>query len=180
MITKTFRKISLTKVTPKTSKTGAKRRSGLAYGGDPEVRDIAYRICGDHDKTIKLATRFLNLKQKFKTMTLPEALAYIWLESEHIDFQYQAEAFGARRFFGGVVPDFMLFETGVVWRIQGNYWHSRPERIGQDVEQKIKLANAVIDGRKVTAVVDVWESRILSCNRDYVFRLAVNGEELGK
>jgi len=48
------------------------------------------------------------------------------------------------------------------------------------VEQKIKLANSVIDGRRVTAVVDVWESRILSCNREHVFRLAVNGEELGK
>lgn len=104
----------------------------------------------------------------------------MWLEDQKIDFQFQAEAFGARRFFGSAVPDFMIYETGVVWRIQGNYWHSRPNILASDAEQKIKLANSVIDGRRVTAVVDVWESRILSCMRDYVFKLAVNGEELGK
>lgn len=169
-----------TKRTPKTGNGGNKRRTGLAFGGDPVLREIAYRICGDRDKTEKIAARFLSLKAKFNTITLPEAIAYIWLESQKIDFQYQAEAFGARRFFGGAVPDFMIYETGVVWRIQGNYWHSRPERIAMDVEQKIKLGNAVIDGRRVTAVVDIWESRILSCNRDFVFKLAVNGEELGK
>lgn len=170
----------ITKRTPATGNGGNKRRKGLAYGGDPVARAIAYRICGDTDKTLKLAAQFLKLKAQFKGMTLPEGLAYIWLQSQGKDFQFQAEAFGARRFFGGAVPDFMIYETGVVWRIQGNYWHSRPERVAQDAEQKIKLANSVIDGRRVTAVVDIWESRILSCNRDYVFKLAVNGEELGK
>ncbi len=169
----------MTKRTPR-SGSGGNKRTGLAYGGDPVARDIAYRICGDQDKTIKLAQAFLKLKQQFKSITLPEAIAYAWLEKNKIDFQYQAEAYGARRFFGGAVPDFMIYETGVVWRIQGNYWHSRPERIALDNEQKIKLGTAVIDGRRVTAVVDVWESRILSCNREHVFRLAVNGEELGK
>lgn len=172
-----FKQISRT---PTTGNGGNKRRAGLAYGGDPVARAIAYRICGDQDKNIKLAQQFLKLKTQWRSITLPEAIAYVWLQSQKIDFQYQAEAFGARRFFGGAVPDFMIYETGVVWRIQGNYWHSRPERIALDVEQKIKLANSVIDGRRVTAVVDVWESRILSCNREHVFRLAVNGEELGK
>jgi len=172
--------ISPTHKTPPTGNGGNKRRAGLAYGGDPILRTIAYRICGDSDKTQKLAAQFLALKKQFPTMTLPEGLAYIWLQSKRIDFQYQAEAFGARRFFGGAVPDFMIYQTGVVWRIQGNYWHSRPDKLASDAEQKIKLANSVIDGRRVTAVVDVWESKILSCNRDYVFRLAVDGEEVGK
>lgn len=168
------------KRTPPSGRGGNKRRSGLAYGGDPVARALSYRICGDSDKALKLAGRFLKLKAQFKSITLPEGLAYIWLEDQKIDFQFQAEAFGARRFFGGAVPDFMIYETGVVWRIQGNYWHSRPSILASDAEQKIKLANSVIDGRRVTAVVDVWESRILSCMRDYVFKLAVNGEELGK
>ena len=168
------------KRTPPSGKGGNKRRSGLAYGGDPVARALAYRICGDTNKTLKLAARFLKLKAQFKGMTLPEGIAYAWLEDQKIDFQFQAEAFGARRFFGGAVPDFMIYETGVVWRIQGNYWHSRPNILASDAEQKIKLANSVIDGRRVTAVVDVWESRILSCMRDYVFKLGVNGEELGK
>ena len=170
----------ITRKTPITGSGHSKRRSGLASGGDPLVRDIAYRICGDRDKTEKLAAQFLGLKRQFKTMTLPEGLAYLWLQGQKVDFQYQAEAFGARRFFGGAVPDFMIYETGVVWRIQGNYWHSRPDKLQSDAEQKIKLASSVIDGRRITAVVDVWESKILSCMRDYVFRLAVQGEEVGK
>lgn len=143
-----------------------------------QVKDTARRICGDDG--IKIAKQHLALKQKFNRITLPESITYIILEELRVDFIYQAEAFGGRVIRGGQVPDFMIPNLQMVLRIQGDYWHSRRAQRERDVLDKIALLSAEIEGRPIRFVIDVWESRLLDCNRKKVIEMALRGQEVGK
>lgn len=146
----------------------------------PEVLDIAYRLCGERDKTIKLAKMFLGLKREFPRATLPEGLCYFILQKFGEEFVYQEEARGGRTRYGGIVTDFWLPNLRIAIRVQGNYFHSRPDQVARDEAQKTQLLSSSIEGVRVERVVDVWESKLYSCAREAVVKSAMNGVELGK
>ena len=157
-------------------------RPGPARVGEPrEIMAVAYRLCGDRIQTVKLAKQFLTLKAtRFPDMTLPEAVCFVLLEEAQEEFEYQAQFNGGKIYHGGSVVDFWLPNQQSVLRINGDYWHSRPERIAEDEVQRAALLLGTIDGRRILNVVDIWESRLLSCNRKHAVRAALQGIELGK
>ena len=157
-------------------------RKGRPKIGKPEeVLAVAYRLCGDRLETIKIAKQFLTIKAtRFKDMTLPEAVCFVLLEAEQETFEYQKEWNGGKLYHGGAVVDFWLPAQQAVWRVQGNFWHSKPDRIAEDEVQRAALLQGSIDGIRITTVIDLWESKLLGCARKHVVRAALNGFELGK
>lgn len=156
------------------------RRSTRRSGESEEVLDIAYRICGDRVKTVKMAKQFLALKQQYPDATLPEGIVYQQLMADQIEFVYQQDFSSGRVFYGGAVIDFWLPSYGNVIRCQGNFWHSKPERRERDEVSRAMLTGSFISGVRVQTVTDLWESRIQGCDRVNAIRLAVQGIELGQ
>lgn len=142
--------------------------------------NIAYRLCGTREQTIKLAKTFLGLKREFPRATLPEGLCYMILKKFGEDFVFQEEARGGRTQYGGLVVDFFLPSARTALRVQGDYFHSQPAQVQRDEAQRAQLLLTTIGGIRVERVVDVWESRLYSCQREMVVRAAVNGVELGR
>jgi hypothetical protein len=88
--------------------------------------------------------------------TLPErmvGLALVWLGYY---FQFQRAEDGGRLRLGGSVVDFIVFMGGhrIVVRVQGDYWHSLPERKRSDAMQADRLRALKY------RVADLWESDI--------------------
>lgn len=155
------------------------RRSIRRSGESEEVLDIAYRICGDRVKTVKMAKQFMALKEQYPDATLPEGIVYQQLIEDQIDFVYQQDYASGRVFYGGNVIDFWLPAYGNVIRVQGNFWHSKPERRERDEVGRAMLVGGFIGGVRVQTVTDLWESRIQGCDRVNAIRSAVQGIELG-
>ena len=149
-------------------------------GEDPEVLNISYRMCGDRRTTVRLAKTFMTLRDtRYPGMTLPEALAYIYLQANQIEFVFQQSYNSGRTYRGGAVIDFWIPDRGLILRINGDYYHSQPDRRERDEIQRAELLLSVIEGKRVESVVDVWESRLLGCGRDTVMRAAVESMEMG-
>jgi hypothetical protein len=112
--------------------------------------------------------------------SVPELMVYSWLEARTIPFDFQSSMFGGRMQLGGQVPDFILKHLPelLVWRVQGDYWHSRPGTHEQDRLEKAMLLGAVVDGKKVSAVVDLWEHDIYD-RIDDTLKAAMVGREVG-
>jgi hypothetical protein len=88
--------------------------------------------------------------------TLPErmvGLALVWLDWY---FQFQRAEDGGRLRLGGSVVDFVVYMGAqkVIVRVQGDYWHSLPERKRSDAVQADRLRALKY------RVADVWESDI--------------------
>lgn len=153
------------------------RRSGES----PEVLAVSYRLCGERRLTIKLAKSWLTMKAtRFRGMTLPESIVYGQLQERQIEFVFQQEDNSGRVYRGGSVVDFWLPTRGLVIRVNGDYYHSQPERRERDEIQRAILLQGNIEGTRVVSVVDIWESRLLSCQRAQAIEAALNGQELGR
>lgn len=142
---------------------------------DPQIKELRRKL-GDDPQTERLIKRLVALRQREPLASLPELIAYDWLERKQIPFEYQGSAFGGRIFRGGQVPDFVLPQGGqaLCWRIQGEYWHSQPGAKERDLAAKLRLLGGTIEGMRVWAVVDVWEDDVYE-RREQVFRLALAG-----
>jgi len=102
--------------------------------------------------------------------TLPEqmvALALCWLK---LPFQAQRSEDGGRLRLGGAVVDLVVFlgSKPVVIRVQGDYWHSLPERKLKDAVQLERLR------AKGYRVADMWESDIYQAWTDGRLKTYVN------
>lgn len=87
--------------------------------------------------------------------TLPErmvGLALVWLDWY---FQWQRAEDGGRLRLGGSVVDFIVYLGGskVIVRVQGDWWHSLPERKKSDAAQADRLR------RLKYRVADIWEGK---------------------
>lgn len=73
--------------------------------------------------------------------TLPEQMAALGLVMAGIPFQTQIQTDGGRLRLGGAVVDFQVFlgAKTVILRVQGDYWHSLPDRKLKDVIQFDRL-----------------------------------------
>lgn len=88
--------------------------------------------------------------------TLPErmiALALVWLGYY---FQWQRSEDGGRLRLGGAVVDFLVYVGAkpTIIRVQGDYWHSLPQRKLQDAVQWERLH------AKGYRIFDAWEHDI--------------------
>jgi len=134
----------------------------------------------------QLAKRVLKMKKdKYPNATMPELVAIDWLERRGKKWAFQVWAIGGRKTKGGQVLD-LIVDMGMgisIWEIQGNYWHNRPGKVQLDKAQRFALLGIEIWGKPVTAVLEIWESRIMTdkrSTRNQVFEMAMSGIELGQ
>jgi len=85
--------------------------------------------------------------------TLPELIVALALLRLRLLFQAQNPELGGRLELGGGVVDFKVFVGAgiVIVRVQGDYWHSLPERVLKDALQYDRLH------RLGYRVADLWE-----------------------
>jgi hypothetical protein len=129
------------------------------------------------------AMRAYRLKKKGIVGSLPELLTYDWLESRNHIFDFQSSIMGGRLILGGAVADFIiedLIPGGlVIWRVQGDYWHTQPKRMQSDFIQRERLLTESYMGVPVEQVVDLWESAIYWA-APLVFEMAEGGVGIGR
>ena len=82
-----------------------------------------------------------------------EAIVYEWLTKRGIPFSFQVPFFGGRFSLGGAVIDFVL-DNGLLWRIQGEYYHTGVKKEGTDAVQRELLESEGF------TVIDLWSSDI--------------------
>ena len=157
------------------------RRTGPANVGNDAVADFRRKL-GDDTPARRLATRVYNLLQKYTNATIPECIAYDYLERTRLPFTFQASLFGGRSVQGGLVPDFLINNrgVGVVWLVQSDYYHKLLGVKQRDAAAKVRMRGAVLDGLVIEQVIEIWERRILSPDRDSIFNFALAGIELGQ
>lgn len=124
----------------------------------------------------KLARKLVKLQAKFPVATLPELVAYEWLQRRNIPFSFQVELFGGRRVRGGLLPDFVIEQgaTALAWQIQGEYWHSVGLKDDADRTNNLRMLGQVVDGRRIEQVVELWENDIYQ-KRPQVFNMGLAG-----
>lgn len=144
---------------------------------DPIVFDI-WQTMGGRERDLKMARACAKLKQRLPQATTPELIVYVWLQERAIDFAYQVQVNGGRASTGGSVVDFVV-RSGreFAWRVQGSYWHARPEQMALDDVRKQFIIGAYAGKYQIDGVVDVWESDIYQ-DRDNVLNLALAGYQL--
>jgi hypothetical protein len=129
------------------------------------------------------AQRALRIQERGIRGTLPELLTYDWLERRPHEFDFQSSLGGGRLILGGAVADFILFDllpgALAVWRIQGDYWHSKAERMERDLAQRERLLSERYMGLPVEQVVDIWESAVY-WRAPQVWEEAEVGAEMGR
>lgn len=154
---------------------GRAKRFNTIDTTDPEAKQLSYRLCGPRDKAIKIAKYHLSLKAQYPRITLPESITHMLLTFRKEQFNFQHSQGGGRTRYGGFVIDFWLPVYAVIIRTQGDYWHSLAGSREREIQARTVLQNAIIDGRPVSAVVDVWENALLDCNRKRIIDLAIAG-----
>ena len=82
-----------------------------------------------------------------------ELKVYYYLKKRNIPFTAQVNYEGGRGILGGMSVDFVLFELGLVLRVQGP-WHEMDHARARDEMQRIYLS-----GRGFN-VVDLWQNDI--------------------
>jgi hypothetical protein len=142
---------------------------------DPVVRDFHQRL-GGKGTDLSLARRAATLQRRMPQATLPELVAYDWLKANNHQFEYQVQVAGGRSIQGGLVPDFIVNRgaTGMVWLVQGEYWHSS---LGQSERDKLAVNSfrgLVVNGLKIEDVVQLWEDDVYN-KRPQVFEWAMEG-----
>lgn len=143
---------------------------------DTELAEIE-RALGDRNR----AKRVLKIKRtQYPNATLPELVCIEWLQRRSIEFLFQEGLLGGRLYKGGVVPDLIVYQgkDAVVWAVQGNYWHTRPGMEQRDTRAHHLILGLEVYGHRITAVVAVWERRILA-DTDSVLSAALLGIEQG-
>lgn len=106
-----------------------------------------------------------------------EIKVYEWLAKHGftpgVDFDFQTQLIGLRgvRELGDAIADFLLIKQSIIFRVQGEYWHTSVEERARDVIQRERL-----EGMGFT-VIDLWE-RDLSDRFEYTMQQAIQGVQL--
>lgn len=140
----------------------------------PQMRRVVRRVGRER------ADRIWKVQQEVQC-TIPEAIAYAWLEDRHHDFDFQSSQLGGLWVRGGAVVDFVIydmsFEGVYMWRVQGEHWHQGTRKQHADRLQKERLLGLRIAGQPVVAVVDLWEDDLYERWPEVLERAAM-GEEI--
>jgi hypothetical protein len=146
------------------------------------IKRAYYALCGEDDRRAELAWRFSKLLADNPAMTLPEALFYILLEERKISFSYQSAFDGGRAELGGVVVDFVLRmgSYAIAVLVNGDYWHTLPQQIVRDAETKEQVLGQFFEDLVIGQALEIWESTLLSCDRERAVDLLLQGVEVGR
>lgn len=143
---------------------------------DERARAIARRFA-NLPGAIEVAKGALRIQGTLPDATIPEAIAYYFLETRDVVFFYQSSHLGGRSALGGLVPDFVVSAgggRGYVWLIQGDYWHGKHNVVEHDRKALRELNDVTISGIEILDVVEIWESDIY-LHYPRVFELALDG-----
>lgn len=184
-----LKKLGHGKGIPKMPSLGKKKRVEEMPDIDTAVQG-ATNLLSDEEQRLanalgdqQLAKRVLKLKETYPDATFPELVTIDWLERRKKKWGFQVWAMGGRAIKGGQVLD-LIVDAGahiVVIEVQGNYWHNRPGQKRVDAAQRLVLMGIKIWGKPVRAVVEVWESKIMSKKtRDHALNQALLGIEVGE
>lgn len=149
----------------------------------PRLKRAYYNTCGEPEERKAIVDRFAELLEKEPSITYPEAIFWYELEVLRIeDFSYQSALFGGRAELGGLVVDFVVNVGGfnVAILVNGNWWHNRPEQRERDFTTKEQVIGQTWQGIPILYCVEVWESKLLSCDRHDTVIRALRGEEVGQ
>jgi len=102
-----------------------------------------------------------------------EQLVYDWLTKRQIPFESQVSVRGGVFSLGGAKIDFILIESRICLRIQGEYYHTGVTKEGSDIIQKEMLSALGY------TVVDIWGQDLLN-RLDETLTKALLGEEMLK
>jgi hypothetical protein len=133
----------------------------------------------------RLAKRLLKMKkEKYPDATLPELVLLEWLTRKRYKFEFQVWLLGGRIKKNGQVVDTVVdVGTGVIIiEVQGNYFHNRPGMKQRDEAQRLALKGLHVWGKKVSSVVELWESRLatpIASRREQAMQLAMQGMSIG-
>lgn len=175
-------KIGAIKPEPSFSRPKPTNFSPLTGGGvasisleDDQFQSMA-ALVGEHR-----ARRVRKLQERGVTGTLPELIAYDWLEAHNHTFRFQTSMLGGIFEAGAALVDFAISSIDPgglhLWRIQGTYWHTRPENVERDKLQKLRLEGSMLGGAPVLMVTDIWEHQLYR-NPEEVLEAALYGIEV--
>lgn len=120
----------------------------------PQLRRLVHRVGR------RRADRIWEVQTRVKA-TIPEAIAYAWLEDRNYTFDFQSSMLGGLHVRGGAVVDFLIYdmshEGNYIWRVQGEHWHQGGRKEAADQLQKDRLYGVRIGGVPIVAVVDLYE-----------------------
>jgi len=120
----------------------------------PQLRRLVRRVGAER------AERIWDVQSRVLA-TIPEAIAFAWLEDRKYAFDFQSSQLGGLHVRGGAVVDFLIynmsFEGHYIWRIQGEHWHTGGRKQESDRVQRDRLLGLWVEGATVVAVVDLWE-----------------------
>ncbi len=102
-----------------------------------------------------------------------EELVYNWLLKRGIRFEFQSQLIGGfgTTELGDATVDFLL-ENNIVFRVQGEYWHTQRKTKAKDDLQRERLIALGY------TVIDLWEDD-LKTRLEYVMQQAMRGLEVG-
>ncbi len=138
-------------------------------GKDPRYQRFVYLI-GDEG----IAKKCWDLFQKYPRATLPELIAMEYLLRKHKQFVYQVKGIPFAR------PDFMVITPGggLIWMIQGEYWHTLGNARQEDARIKRLLKGFFAEGVRIYKVVEVWEADLYGEKRERTLDRALAGIEM--
>lgn len=114
-------------------------------------------------------------QQRRGRATLPNLLAECWAKKTGFRYEIECDIGWAR-------PDLVVFYTegAVVFRVQGDYWHTLAHVMAKDKAQKemLKQPGVSINGTTIWLVVDVWEKDIYES--ESAFADAMEREKSGR
>jgi len=149
---------------------------------DERTKRAYYALCGEETRRAEIANRFAKLLLEFPAMTLPEAIFYILLQEREVSFDYQSAFDGGRAELGGYVVDFVLrmgsYALAVL--VNGDYWHTLPSQVLRDFATKERVTGQYFEDLLIAQTLEVWESTLLSCDRERAVDLLLIGIEVGR
>lgn len=137
-------------------------------GQDPRYQRFLYLIGNE-----RIAKECWKLFQKHPRATLPELIAMEYLIRKRRRYIYQVYGISF------AIPDFLVFTLagGIIWMIQGEYWHTLPGRKQQDARIKRMLLGFMTNGVKIYKVIEVWENDLYGDKREETLDMALAGME---
>lgn len=122
----------------------------------------------EHDRLVRRvgmrrAKRIIKVLDVYHAaITIPEAIAYAWLEDHNYSFDFQSSVLGGLHIRGGAVLDFLIYDMSheglYAWRVQGDHWHGTERKQMRDRMQKDRVRGIWIGGAPIVEVVDLWEN----------------------
>ena len=168
---------------PNTFSRSPRRRTLIEAGFQPDPIDLSPDQVDIWARTLgndyKLAQRVSRLAARFPAGTLPELVAYDWLQRQRLYFDYQVAINGGRTRAGGSVPDFVIYSGGDAdaWLVQGEYWHGLAAGRTRDSTALARIPGQRVNGATIRRVVQLWEEDIYK-RRPEVFTYALAGLDL--